>query len=204
MDYMNEKAILAAQIPLPNDRCPVKNCPYYSSSITETCSRHYGYNAYVLYNILPKDIIKNIIEFIQHPKKNERVMTDGEIIQKLEYNYEELIYDDQIINERIFWFQNNENLHLHCEQIKAATHYLQLNENKKLSKIQAENLLNIISMKYDNYTSIAFQKAIFLKTLAPMNLDRNIFSVAYCYLGNYKSPITAGMTKQKIKHLIYG
>lgn len=199
----NKKSYLASLVPLPNDKCLVNNCEYFGSENNITCSQHYGFNSYVLNAKIPKEIIKKIIEYINEPKIGDELMTDVDIIEKLKLNYNDVIYDDEKVDERIFWFQNRNGLTINCNHIHIAVFFLNLNENKKFSKEQAEKLINTIKSKYDTHTCIAFEKAIFLKTFAPMNLDRDLFGVSYCYLGNDKIQIKKGMTKQKIYNLIF-
>ena len=206
-DYsiLNNKSYLASLVPLPNNKCLVKNCEYFGSEDNITCSKHDGFNAYVLYKKIPKEIVKKIIEYIQEPQIGNKLMSDEDIIEKLRLNYNDVIYDDNEVNERIFWFENQNNfvLNIHCEDFNIAIYFLNLDENKKFSINQAERLYNVIKLKFNKHTCIAFEKAIFSKTFAPMNLDRDLFSVSYCYLGKDKIQIKERMTKQKIYDLIY-
>lgn len=206
-DYsiVNMKSYFASLVPLPNNKCLVKNCEYFGSEDNIICSKHYGFNAYVLNKKIPKEIVKKIIEYIQEPKIGNKLMSDVDIIEKLKLNYNDVIYGDNQLNERIFWFENQNNLalNIHCDHINIAIYYLNFNENKKLSMNQAERLYNVIKLKYNSHTCIAFEKAIFLNTFAPMNLNRDLFGVSYCYLGKDKEQIKDGMTRHKIYNLIF-
>lgn len=196
-----KKTMLAAKIPIPYDRCAIPDCPFFAPEDHQTCSIHYGLNAYVLYNRIPNDVIKKIIEFTMTPKEYDEILTEDQIINLLHLN-QDLFFNDDMINEKIFWFTHHPMFHVHCDDIMTANLVLQLDMKKKLKKDQAERLMNVISSKFDNHTCIAFEKAIFLKTFVPMNLDRQLFSVAYCYLGNEKPFIVKGMSTQKIKRLL--
>jgi hypothetical protein len=96
----------------------------------------------------------------------------------------DLFIPKEIIKERLFWLSKTKLPYVHCDDLSKAKEILGLTEEKSLSVEDAELLMNAIDKHFIcNYTRIAYEKVIVIRTWAYWCLKTHLFPVGLCYHG---------------------
>ena len=178
-------------------QCSVDRCPFFANEGCEgTCSKHAvpkrAQHLFQLQPRLPAEIVQTIWRTAA-PCKND-VLTDDEIAARLGLDPVEIFVDADTVRERLLWIRHQHQHH----HFMSGGDALQLPENKKLRKEDAERLMMAIDDSI--LCRQFFENALVMKTFHRGGLTKSLFPVGLCYYGT--APCLRTMPTSLIRRLI--
>ena len=177
-------------------KCSIGACPFFAAEGWKTCSEHRGKEIgdlvhQYLHRISSHDVLDIITQYSK-PEVNHNLRripySDDELLERLGLNPEDVWYDPEMIQERLFFLgHTNPNQIPYVafesyENLSSTREFLGLSGNRFLRTEDTRAFVNVLTSNLPHFFTINVQKVLCIDTFNHAALDmKGLFPVGNCY-----------------------